>query len=181
MRACVPSQNGFVALPPHRHNRTLVTRASRRPGPLTISRMPRNCSGPSVCGSTARTPSRTGSMAVSVLAGLPACRLQRSPRHDGNCRRTACSSRRHTDTRSLDSPNRRHRVATGPGMRRDRLPGRRPDLPEAALSRVGHRCADSESRPKSIPVQWLPSALHQWCPGEAADLGRWRETLLELR
>src|SRR5262245_54066749 len=41
MRAWVPSQNGFVALPPQRQSRACVTHATVWPVPLVISRLPR--------------------------------------------------------------------------------------------------------------------------------------------
>ena len=56
MRACVPSQNGLVALPPQRHSVAELTRATTRPVPLMISRLPRTLSGPSGCGSMRERP-----------------------------------------------------------------------------------------------------------------------------
>ena len=59
------------ALPPQRHRYVLVTRATTRPVPLVISRLPVTRSGPSTCGSTVSIPSRTGSMSVCPLPGSP--------------------------------------------------------------------------------------------------------------
>ena len=39
--ACVPSQNGLVALPPQRHRFAVTVRATTRPVPLMICRLPR--------------------------------------------------------------------------------------------------------------------------------------------
>src|SRR6187549_1802308 len=71
IRACVPSQKGLLALPPQRHRRACWTRATTRPVPLVISRLPRTCSGPSVCGSTASGPLRTASMSAAPVGGSP--------------------------------------------------------------------------------------------------------------
>ena len=56
--ACVPSQKGLLALPPQRHRYAALTRATTRPVPLTISRLPRTRAAHSSCGSIASTPSR---------------------------------------------------------------------------------------------------------------------------
>src|SRR5215469_2870568 len=69
--ACVPSQNGLLPLPPQRHSRAWVTRATTRPVPEVISRLPRTRRGPSVSGSTESTPSRTASMSVFPESGSP--------------------------------------------------------------------------------------------------------------
>ena len=71
MRECVPSQNGFVALPPQRQSRACVTHATTRPVPLVISRLPRTCSGPSSSGSIASGPLRAASDCTSPVAGSP--------------------------------------------------------------------------------------------------------------
>jgi hypothetical protein len=71
MRVWVPSQKGLLALPPQRHSRACVRRATTRPVPLVISRLPRTCSGPSSCGSISSGPFRTGSMSPAEVAGSP--------------------------------------------------------------------------------------------------------------
>src|SRR5207248_5497488 len=68
---CVPSQKGLLALPPQRQRYADVTRATARPVPLMISRLPRTLRGPLACGSIASTPSRAGSMSVLPLGGSP--------------------------------------------------------------------------------------------------------------
>jgi hypothetical protein len=69
--AWVPSQKGLLALPPQRHRFADSTRATTRPVPLTTSRLPRTRSGPLVCGSILKAPSRTGGMSVAPLGGSP--------------------------------------------------------------------------------------------------------------
>src|SRR6187402_3791191 len=69
MRACVPSQNGLLALPPQRQSRACVRRATTRPVPLVISKFPRTRYGPSGSGSSSRGPSRSSSISVLPLAG----------------------------------------------------------------------------------------------------------------
>src|SRR5579862_792849 len=69
--AWVPSQNGFFALPPHRQSRVFVRRATTRPVPLVISRLPRTCSGPSTSGMIANAPSRTGNISALPVGGSP--------------------------------------------------------------------------------------------------------------
>jgi len=64
--AWLPSQNGLFALWPQRHKRALVTRATTRPVPLVISRLPRICNGPLICRSICSGPSRTVSISVSA-------------------------------------------------------------------------------------------------------------------
>src|SRR6185369_8465805 len=71
IRAWVPSQKGLFALPPQRHRRACCTRATTRPVPLMISKLPRTCSGPSVCGSTLSGPLRTASMSAAPVGGSP--------------------------------------------------------------------------------------------------------------
>src|SRR5262249_12320196 len=71
MRAWVPSQKGLVLLPPQRQSFACVTRATTRPVPLVISRLPRTRRGPSTSGSIARGPSRCASMAASPVGGSP--------------------------------------------------------------------------------------------------------------
>src|SRR5207244_11866950 len=66
-----PTHEGLSALPPQRHRDADVTRATTRPVPLMISRLPRTRSGPFGCGSIASTPSRVGSMSVLPLGGSP--------------------------------------------------------------------------------------------------------------
>ena len=71
MRACVPSQNGLVLLPPHRQSCADSSRATTRPVPEMISMLPRTCSGPSVSGVTSSGPSRTDSMSALPVGGSP--------------------------------------------------------------------------------------------------------------
>jgi hypothetical protein len=67
-----PITKRLVRTPPHLHSLALVTRATIRPVPLVISRLPVTCSGPLTCGSICRGPSRTASMSVEVpVAGSP--------------------------------------------------------------------------------------------------------------
>src|SRR4029077_15518353 len=65
------SQNGLLLLCPQRHRRAVCTRATTRPVPLMISRLPRTLYGPSRSGSIARSPSRVSSMSVLLLGGSP--------------------------------------------------------------------------------------------------------------